>query len=111
MNKAFCSSRDVIIRTDAFAEAVEFYASVLGLRISHRDTNLAGFETGSFCLYVERGEKHGPVFELLVADVLAAKSSLLAAGCVIVEDNPSVPRCYLRDPYGLTFNIGLAPNA
>jgi hypothetical protein len=104
----FRSSRDVILRTEAFSEAVEFYASALGLRVSHRDANLVGFETGSFCLYIERGEQHGPIFELLVPDVTAAKSRLLAVGCVLVEDNPSVPRCYIRDPYGLTFNIGTA---
>jgi len=25
---------------------------------------------------------------------------------VIVEENPNIPRCYLRDPFGLTFNLG-----
>jgi hypothetical protein len=30
---------------------------------------------------------------------------LIAAGCDIAEEDPSVPRCYIRDPYGLVFNI------
>ena len=34
-----------------------------------------------------------------------AKRALLAAGCDIAEDDPSVTRCYIRDPYGLVFNI------
>jgi hypothetical protein len=25
---------------------------------------------------------------------------------VIVEENPNIPRCYLRDPFGLMFNLG-----
>jgi hypothetical protein len=65
-----------------------------------------GFETGAFCLYVEKGEAHGPVFEFLVPDVQQAKRRLLAAGCTVQEENPSIPRCYLRDPYGVVFNIG-----
>jgi len=40
-----------------------------------------------------------------VPDLDAAKSALLAAGCTAVEENPAVPRCYIRDPYGLVFNI------
>jgi hypothetical protein len=32
---------------------------------------------------------------------------LLAAGCTLLEENPAVPRCYLRDPFGMTYNIGL----
>jgi hypothetical protein len=35
----------------------------------------------------------------------AAKSRLLAAGCTVVEEAPAVPRCYIRDPFGLVFNI------
>jgi hypothetical protein len=31
---------------------------------------------------------------------------LLKAGCVVVEEDASVPRCYLRDPFGLVFNLG-----
>ena len=67
---------------------------------------MMGFETGEFCLYVEKGQEHGPVFEFLVPDVQAAKRKLLAAGCTIVEEDESLPRCYIRDAYGLVFNIG-----
>ena len=73
----FRSSRDVIIRTDKWAEATTFYESVLGLPIVHRSETLIGFETGAFCLYVEQGEEHGPVFEFLVPDIQAAKRGLL----------------------------------
>src|SRR5580658_11374400 len=101
MKKIFRSTRDVIIRTDNWSKAVKFYKSVLGLPVTLRSKTMVGFETGGFCLYVEKGEEHGPVFEFLVPDVQAAKRKLLAAGCVVVEENPSVPRCYIRDPYGV----------
>ena len=108
MSNAFQSSRDVIIRTDKWVEATTFYESVLGLPVVYRRDSMMGFETGAFCLYVEKGEAHGPVFEFLVPDVEAAKQALLAAGCSVQEENRSVPRCYIRDPFGVVFNIGQA---
>jgi catechol 2,3-dioxygenase-like lactoylglutathione lyase family enzyme len=100
------SSRDVIIRTESLAEAERFYAEVLGFATSSRVGEIVGFETGSFQLYVEKGCAHGPVFEFLVADVEAMKDRLIAAGCTLIEEDRSIPRCYIRDPYGVTFNIG-----
>jgi predicted enzyme related to lactoylglutathione lyase len=105
----FQSSREVIIRTDAWAKATKFYRSVLGLPVTHRSKTLMGFETGAFCLYVEKGEEHGPVFEFLVPNIQTAKRRLVAAGCTVLEENASIPRCYVRDPYGVVFNIGQAP--
>jgi hypothetical protein len=39
--------------------------------------------------------------------VQAAKARLIASGCMLVEEDPAVPRCYLRDPFGVVFNLGL----
>jgi catechol 2,3-dioxygenase-like lactoylglutathione lyase family enzyme len=108
MTAPFRSSRDVIIRTPALSDAESFYTSVFGFKISTRATNLIGLETGSICLYVESGASHGPVFDFLVPDVGAAKARLLSAGCVLIEEDPAVPRCYMCDPYGLVFNVGKA---
>jgi catechol 2,3-dioxygenase-like lactoylglutathione lyase family enzyme len=110
MASAFRSSREIIIRTDDWAEATKFYESVLGLPVSHRSESIVGFETGAFCLYVEKGKEHGPVFEFLVPDVQAVKRELVAAGCTVEEEDPSIPRCYIRDPYGVVFNLGPAPS-
>jgi catechol 2,3-dioxygenase-like lactoylglutathione lyase family enzyme len=100
------SSRDIIIRTESWADAVRFYEQVLGFTVSSRADGMVGFETGSFRLYVEKGPSHGPVFEYLVPDVESTRDLLVRAGCTVVEEDPSVPRCYVRDPYGVTFNIG-----
>ena len=108
MENKFRSSRDVIIRTDAWAKATKFYGSVLGLPVTHRSKTLVGFETGAFCLYVEKGKEHGPVFEFLVPDIQAAKRRLVAAGCTVLEEDASIPRSYIRAPYGVVFNIGQA---
>jgi predicted enzyme related to lactoylglutathione lyase len=111
MAGSFKSSRDVIIRTEKWSEVMSFYGSVLGLPVAYQKATMVGFETGSFRLYVERGKDHGAVFDFLVPDVEAAKQQLVKAGCVIVEEDPSVPRCYIRDPFGLVFNLGQTPEA
>jgi hypothetical protein len=80
---------------------------VLGLEVVKESDVLLRVETGAIRLFVEKGDSHGPVFDFLVPDVQAAKERLLAAGCVLIEENPSVPRCYLQDPFGLVFNLGL----
>lgn len=99
------ASRDVIIRTEKFQEAVRFYESILGLTIVQRSESLVGLDAGAFRLYVEKGPEHGPVFDFLVSDMQGAKRALLSAGCTVQEENPSVPRCYIRDPHGLVFNL------
>jgi catechol 2,3-dioxygenase-like lactoylglutathione lyase family enzyme len=101
------SSRDVIIRTESWPEAVRFYEKVLGFAVSSRSPAMVGFETGALQLYVEAGPPHGPVFDFLVADVQATKARLMAAGCTLVEEDPGLPRCYLRDPFGVVFNLGI----
>jgi predicted enzyme related to lactoylglutathione lyase len=99
------SSRDVLIQSDVFNDAVSFYEAVLGLRVTHRSETLVGFETGSFCLYVEKGPSYGPVFEFYVSDLAIAKEKPVAAGCCVESEDSSIPRCYVRDPFGLIFNL------
>ena len=106
MSPPIRSSRDIILRTARWDEAVRFYGTTLGFPIVHRAESLVGFDTGAFVLYVEKGAAHGAVFDFLAADVAALKRRLLAAGCTLVEEDASVPRCYLQDPFGLVFNLG-----
>ena len=98
------STRDVIIRSGDYEAAKRFYGGVLGFELT-QETPMLGFETGSFMLYVERGAKSEPVFEYEVDDVQRAKAQLIGAGCELIEENPAIPRCYLRDPFGLVFNL------
>jgi hypothetical protein len=103
---AYTASRDVIIRTEAWDEALNFYGRVLGFPVFYETETMVGFETGGFRLYVEKGSEHGPVFDFLTEDVPAAKAALMAAECELVEEDESVPRLYLRDRFGMTFNVG-----
>jgi predicted enzyme related to lactoylglutathione lyase len=105
--KKFTSTRDIIIHTGRFEEAVRFYEQTLALPVTMKSDKLVGFETGSFQLFVDgrHSLRTGPVFEFCVADVDKAKQALLTAGGAVVAEDASVPRCYIRDPHGLVFNL------
>jgi catechol 2,3-dioxygenase-like lactoylglutathione lyase family enzyme len=99
------SSRDVLIQTNKMDEATTFYEKVLGLKVIERSKQLVGFETGSFRLFIDKGESYGPVFEFGVPNLEQAKKMLIENGCRVEIEDPSVPRCYVRDPFGLIFNL------
>jgi catechol 2,3-dioxygenase-like lactoylglutathione lyase family enzyme len=105
MRKPMRSTPDVILQVSSLAEATDFYEKVLGLPVTSPRQGLAKVETGSIVLYLEEGRLPGPVFDFLVDDVQATKNALLKRGCTLIEENPAVPRCYLRDPFGLVFNV------
>ena len=94
-----------MLRIANLQDAKQYYNGVLGFPIVTDTERVVGFDTGSIVLYFERGEANGSVFEFEVDNLDEAKNSLLENGCVLVEDNPSLPRCYLRDRFGLLFNI------
>jgi len=56
-------------------------------------------------MYTERGPLLGPVLEVAVDNVEEAKLRLTNNGCEIVNDEPEFPRCYVKDPFGLIYNL------
>jgi predicted enzyme related to lactoylglutathione lyase len=99
------SSRDVLIQTNNINAAATFYEKILGLKVIERTKQLIGFETGSFRLFIDKGESYGPVFEFYVSNLDQAKKMLIENGCHIEVEDLRIPRCYIRDPFGLVFNL------
>ena len=56
-------------------------------------------------LYIEEGLRLGPVREVTVPDLAAAKARPVEAGCQRVKDGPQYPRCHVQDPQGLLYNL------
>jgi catechol 2,3-dioxygenase-like lactoylglutathione lyase family enzyme len=97
-----------MLRTNDLQGAREFYNGLLGYPIVSDSKRVVGFDTGSFILYFEPGNDNGSVFEFEVDDVESAKQKLLANGCTVLEEDPTLPRCYLRDRFGLIFNLTMS---
>jgi predicted enzyme related to lactoylglutathione lyase len=95
---------DILIQADDPESAASFYVEQLGFTITGREPmlELAGKHIN---LYTEEGPRLGPVLEVRVADVDEATRRLVARGCEVVKDEPEFPRRYLKDPYGLIYNL------
>lgn len=100
------SSRDIIIQTPDLDAARAFYEGDLGFAVFMDEPHMIGLETGALRLFVEKAPAFRPVLDFLVDDVQATKGRLMAAGCRLDQEDASVQRVYLTDPFGLTFNLG-----
>ncbi len=96
---------DILIQSEDPRKAAAFYVKALGFQITDDNPNMIGLHGDHINLFIEPGPKLGPVLEVKVENVEAAKASLTKQGCEIVKDEPAVPRCYVRDPYGLIYNL------
>jgi catechol 2,3-dioxygenase-like lactoylglutathione lyase family enzyme len=94
------------VRTKRFADAVSFYSQVLGFADRSDDPNLADLDASPLNLFIiEDDEVSGPVMELFVEDLEQARDELLAHGCEIIRWRGKGQDCYVRDPFGVVFNI------
>ena len=108
----FEMSPNVAVRTRRFADAVDFYSSVLGFANRSGDPALGDHDANPLNLFViEDDEVSGPVMELFVQDLEAAREELLAHGCEVIRWRGKGQDCYIRDPFGVIFNLWEAPLA
>ena len=105
------ATRDILLQTPHLEQATGFYRDVLGLKVFMNVPGMAGLDAGGFRLFLEDAEPLGPVLEFLTDDFDTARRDLLDHGCTLIVEDPAIPRCYLRDPFGLIFNLALNPLA
>jgi predicted enzyme related to lactoylglutathione lyase len=96
---------DILIQAEDPMKAASFYVEHLGFEITGEALHLVGLQGEHINLFIERGPALGPVLEVTVADLEEAKRRLVKNGCEIVKDEPDFPRCYVRDPHGLMYNL------
>jgi catechol 2,3-dioxygenase-like lactoylglutathione lyase family enzyme len=96
---------DILIQAPDPMKAASFYVEQLGFEVTGETPQMVSLEGKRINLFIERGPALGPVLEVTVDDVEAAKARLVKSGCEIVKDEPDFPRCYVRDPFGLIYNL------
>jgi catechol 2,3-dioxygenase-like lactoylglutathione lyase family enzyme len=104
-NMANTFGRDVLIQAEDPKEAASFYVKHLGFEITDDNPRMIGLHGGNLNLFIEPGPALGPVLEVTVPNVAEAKLRLVKTECEIVKDEPEFPRCYIRDPFGLIYNL------
>jgi catechol 2,3-dioxygenase-like lactoylglutathione lyase family enzyme len=96
---------DILIQAQDPKKAASFYVKQLGFEITGETPNLVSLHGKHINLFIERGPALGPVLEVTVDNVEEAKLRLAGNGCEIIKDEPSFPRCYIKDPFGLIYNL------
>lgn len=96
---------DILIQAEDPNKAAAFYVQQFGFEITGEEPALVSLHGKRINLFIERGPALGPVLEVTVDDVEEAKSRLVKQGCVLVKDEPGFPRCYMKDPFGLIYNL------
>ena len=96
---------DILIQSQDPANAASFYVEQLGFTITDKTPNMISLHGEHINLFIERGPALGPVLEVAVESVEEAKSRLVKNRCEIIKDEPNFPRCYVKDPFGLIYNL------
>lgn len=96
---------DILIQAQDPKAAALFYVEQLGFEITDESPNMISLHGKHINLFIERGAALGPVLEVTVDSVEASRRRLVKSGCQIVKDEPDFPRCYVKDPYGLIYNL------
>jgi hypothetical protein len=107
MNMANTFGSDILIQAQDPPGAASFYVQQLGFTITDEAPNMISLQGANINLFIERGPALGPVLEVTVGNVEEARIRLVANGCQIVKDEPDFPRCYVKDPFGLIYNLTL----
>jgi len=96
---------DILIQAEDPNSAASFYVQQLGFKITDETTHMISLDGEHINLFIERGPALGPILEVTVESVEEAKRRLVKNGCEIVKDEPDFPRCYVKDPFGLIYNL------
>lgn len=96
---------DILIQAQDPKKAAAFYVEHLGFEISDPNPKMIGLNGKHINLFIEPGPALGPVLEVTVDNVEEAKRRLVKNGCEIVKDEPHFPRLYVKDPFGLIYNL------
>ena len=102
---SFKFSRCFLLQTPDVDKALSFYRDIIGLEPTPSQSGETELKAGQLRFFLDKGEPMGPVMEYVVPDLAEAKEKLLAAGCKVVRWDGIGKSCYMRDPFGLVFNV------
>jgi len=96
---------DILIQAPDPMSAATFYVDHLGFEITAEEPQMVSLRGRRINLFIEKGPLLDLVLEVTVDSVEGTKRCLIQKGCKVVKNEPEFPRCYVKDPYGLTYNL------
>ena len=102
----FKMSPNVAIPTKEIHKATEFYTKVLNFSKQSVDQGMVEIHADPIRFFITDDPLiTGPVMELFVEDLDSARDYLLSHGCEIIRWHGHGKDCYLKDPFGITYNL------
>ena len=103
----FRSSNEIAVHVSSLERAEHFYGEILGFRLVAKTGRQLEFDTGKLRLYVNLDSRPLASFvpSFNVTDREAALEYLEGAGCKPLHITSQPGLCYIRDPFGLLFDI------
>lgn len=86
-------------------KAVRHFEREMGLTVVNRTDDAADLSGAEIQLHIEKGPELGPILEILVPDIEAAKTNLISQGWSVVVWEGKEGICRLRNPSGTLFHI------
>jgi predicted enzyme related to lactoylglutathione lyase len=102
-------SRCICITHPDHEGMVSFYRDVLGITPTTVDHGSKEFVTEHIKLYLDHADEPATYFELIVEDLEEARKDMLDRGCTIVTWGGLGKANYVRDPFGVVFNLWQEP--
>ena len=96
---------DILIQATDPKKAALFMSTISDSKLPTTTRKMIGLHGKHINLFIETGPFLGPVLEVTVDNVEETKLRLVKSGCEIINDEPGFPRCYVKDPFGLIYNL------
>ncbi len=107
----FKLSKCVCLTTPESDKAREFYQQVMGMNVVGESGDGIEFGADPVRFFVNPGGQTTFAIEFIVPDLERAKEELTKAGCQVVKWEGKGRDCYIRDPFGVLFNLWEDPSA
>ena len=100
-------SKNIGFQVEDVEKAKLFYQTVMGLKESkdHKRQDQRLVMNHNSIFLIPGSENLGPVMEIVVNNLEEAKVYLVENDCEIVRWEGKGKDCYVRDPFGMIFNV------
>ena len=106
MKTPFRKSNHASVLARDLTAARDYYETVMELELLDSTDEQLVFKTGDSFFYVVRNlDRTGTVLEFYVDNLNVAKERLVSKGCQIIKWEEKGKDCYLKDPFGVIFNL------
>ena len=98
---------DILIQAQDPGSTASFYVRHLGFKMTDETPQMISLHGDHIVFFIEQGPlcPGSHCCECRESQTPACGKGLRDSRCEIVKDEPDFPRCYVKDPFGLIYNL------